>query len=475
VAGGGDRVVHATTFADCSYEGDLAALAGVPYRVGREARGEFQEPHAGILFMRPLAQAPDPAAAATGARHATLKLRHFSTWQVPLPQSTGEADDAVQACNFRTTLATDPANRVPVPQPAHYDPYYLRSLEIFAGIERVPNGKYSWNRPQLVGRQTAYVEADAAARRRIVEEHWEVTLGLMYFLQNDATVPGPVRAAWREFGLPRDEYADNDHRPYEMYVREARRITGRAVFTQHDAMLAPGRRRAPVHTDSVAMTEWYLDSHGCTPARHPGGLEEGKMMLHQETFPGQVAYRCLLPQGIDNLLVPVCLSATHVGWNVIRLEPVFMQTGEAAGLAAALARRDKVSVARLPADRLVREWCARGSVVTFCNNPGAGDEAWATAAQYFGTKGFLADYDVRADEPLSVSVARVWAAGFHALRAGTLDPNVLNAAVLAATESGDVAPVAAEEFAALLPGLPAVPAGGLSRGGALQCLWAALG
>jgi hypothetical protein len=479
--GGEERTVQAATFADCTYEGDLAALAKVPYRVGREARDEFGEPHAGVLFMRPLAEPPTADAADVGRKHSRLKLRHFSTWQTPLPQSSGAADAAVQACNYRTTLTTNPANRHPIPKPAHYDPYYLRSLEVFAGIERVPNDKFGWNRPQLVGRQTEYVEADWATRQRIIDEHWDVTMGLLYFLQNDATVPINVRRAWLEFGLPKDEFGDNGHRPHEMYVRETRRITGRTIYTQHDAMLAPGRDRAPVHADSIAMTEWYLDSHACTPARMPGGLEEGKMMLHQETFPGQVSYGCLLPLGVDNLLVPVCLSATHVGWNAVRLEPVFMQTGEAAGLAAALAQRAKTTVANLDRDQLVRALCVRRSMVTFFNDVDVGGtEAWVPAVQYFGTKGFFADYDARPNEPLRAAVANAWVQGFDSLRRGVLDANQLNATVLAAERDDDARTISAEEFVALLPGLAGAMSGAkgaavVGRGQALDWLWSSQG
>lgn len=477
-SGGPDVTVAAGSFADCTYEGDVAALAGVPYRVGREAREEFGEPHAGIIFMQPRAEAPSPEAAQLAAQQKELRLRRFSGWQVIMPESTGAADGAVQACNYRTTLTTNPANRLPVPKPADYDPYYLRSLETFAGIECVPNDKYGWNRPQLVGQQTAYVEADWETRQRILDEHWSTTMGLLYFLQHDSTVPGIVRRAWLEFGLPKDEYADNGHRPYELYVRETRRITGRAIFTEHDSVLAPGLQRAPTHRDSIAMTEWYLDSHSCTRARVPGGLEEGKMMLHQESFPGQVPYRCLLPQGVDNLIVPVCLSATHVGWNAVRLEPVLMQTGEAAGLAVALAGKSQTSLADLDPDRLVRGLCERRSMVTFFNDVDVGrPDPWVPAAQYFGTRGFFHDYNARANAPLKRTTAKIWADAFGKTRAEETEPDSLSAAVLHA-ESGESPPVTAAEFEAMVsPGT--VPAHldatvVLTRGQALHWLWTLL-
>jgi hypothetical protein len=461
--GGSDVTVRAKIFADCTYEGDLAALAKVPYRVGRESRAEFGEPHAGIVFMQPTSQAPNPEAAQLAALHDELKLRKFAGWQVLLPQSTGVADGAVQACNYRTMLTTDPANRVPIPKPANYDPYFLKSLEVFSGVESIPNGKFGWNRPQLVGRQTAYVEGDWTTRQRIMDEHWEMTLGLLYFLQNDPTVPEGVRRAWLEYGLAKDEFAGNGHRPYEMYIREARRITGRAIYTQHDAMLAPGLWRAPVHADSIAMTEWYMDSHSCTTARVPGGLEEGKAMLHQETFPGQVPYRCLLPQGVDNLLVPVCLSATHVAWGTVRLEPVFMQTGESAGLAAALALKHGTTPAQLNPDLLVRTLCERRSMVTFFNDVDvSANEPWIAAAQYFGTKGFFDSYNARMGEPLHQAVGKAWVDGLKKLREGRLDPMAQAAAIVQAGKDGTKA-MTEDEFDTLLSASPSSSAAPTSK------------
>ncbi|MFM8702732.1 MAG: FAD-dependent oxidoreductase, partial [Planctomycetia bacterium] len=362
---GGDIVLRGKVFADATYEGDLASLAKVPYRVGRESREEFGEPHAGIVFMKPVSQPPDAESARLAERRAAMNLREFTGWQVILPESTGAADPAVQACNYRTPLVTDPANRVPIPKPEHYDPYYLKTLEVYSGVASIPNGKFGWNRPQLLGLQTPYVEADWTERQRIMDKHWETTLALLYFHQHDPTVPEKIRAAWLEYGLAKDEFIDHGQRPYEMYVREARRITARAMFTQHDAMLAPGLGRAPVHADSIAVTEWYMDAHGCTTARVLGSMDEGKAMLHQETFPGQLPWRCLLPQGLDNLLVPVCLGATHVAWGTVRLLPVFMQTGEVAGLAAALAVKAGSPPTGLDADRLVRELCRRRCMVSF--------------------------------------------------------------------------------------------------------------
>ncbi len=406
--------VQAKVFADCSYEGDLAALAKVPYRVGREARDEFNEPHAGVIFMSPVKSAPTPELARAAELHHRLKLRKFSGFQrIKQPESTGEADGNVQAFNYRTILSSDPANRLPVEKPANYDPEKLKLLEHGSIISPIPNSKRGWDRPQLVGMQTEYVEADWTGRQKIMNAFWDTTMALLYFLQNDPSVDPARQKSWREFGLAKDEFTDNGHRPHEFYVREARRITGRYIFTQHDAMLAEGLERAPVHEDSIAVTEWYLDTHACTPRRIEGALEEGKMMLDVETFPGQVPYRAILPQGVDNLLVPVCLSSTHVAWGTIRLEPTWMNLCESAGHAAAIAVQQRIAPAQLDPDGLLRKLATSHVMLSFFNDVDvSSDDPQVAAAQYFATKGFFADYDAQLDDPLTEAVKAVWKQNF---------------------------------------------------------------
>lgn len=336
----------------------------------------------------------------------------------------------MQAFNYRTILSSDPANRLSVEKPANYDPDKLNRLEHGSIVSPIPNSKRGWNRPQLVGLQTDYVEADWAGRQKVMDAHWDATMALLYFLQNDPSVDPALQKSWREFGLAKDEFTDNGHRPYEFYIRETRRIRGRYVFTQHDAMLADGLERAPVHEDGIGVTEWYLDTHACTPRRIPGALEEGKMMLDVETFPGQVPYRAILPQGTDNLLVPVCLSSTHVAWGTIRLEPTWMNLCESAGHAAALAVKAKVTPAGLDPDVLLRKLASSHIMLQFFNDVDvASDDPRVPAAEYFGTKGFFDSYDAKLDEPLTGAVKAVWQNGFEKLKHGTLEAMQLARAV----------------------------------------------
>ncbi len=431
--------VAAAVFADCSYEGDLMPLAKVAYRVGREARSEFAEPHAGKLFMRKTDQRPATISEREDQAYRRLNLRKFPGYQeIIAGASTGEGDRCVQAFNYRPTLSFDPANRLPVVKPAGYDRELIAGLVLGCVSQPTsPNRKIFWNRPQLVGPHQDYVEGDWRMRRQVMDQLWTISISGLFFLQNDASIPEAERVQWLRYGLAKDEFADNGGRPYEMYVREGRRLDARTILTEYDSKLARGTMRAPVHVDSIGVTEWYLDSHPCSWQEVPGSLHEGKFMLWFETWPGQIPYRSLLPKGVDNLLVPVNFGATHVAWGGARLEPVFMQTGEAAGLAVALAKHDGLTPASLDSDRLVRELCLRRSMVTFFNDIDvSGKEAWIPAVLYFGTKGYFGDYDAHPGEPLSEEVRILWQDAFEHLRQGTLDSARLAAAVHATEVSG---------------------------------------
>lgn len=474
-AGAKTQHIRAKIFADCSYEGDLLALAKVPFAVGREARADYGEPHAGVVFLQPSKEPPTPEAARLEKLHDQLRLRKFPGFQILLPASPGTGDRLVQAFNYRTILSSDPANRLPVEKPANYNPEALKKLEFGSMVSPIPNNKIGWNRPQLVGPHHAYPEADWPTRQRIMDEHWQATMALLYFLQNDPSVPEVKRAFWQKLGLAKDEFPDHGHRPYEFYVREARRLVGRYVFTQHDAMLAPGQLRAPVHGDSIGITEWYMDTHACTLQRQPESLDEGKMMLHHETFPGQVPYRALLPQGVDNLLVPVCLSATHVAWGTIRLEPTWMNLAESAAFAAAQAIRQNVPPAAISTDALLRTLARQRVMISFFNDIDLNSDApWIPAAQYYGTRGFFPDYDVRPAAPLKASTAKIWLAASR--QSNTSDSTHQQTLTeVARSEATDSAPISRSGWEALLASRPvpdrADDAPPLSRGEALQMLF----
>jgi hypothetical protein len=438
--------VSAATFVDAMYEGDLMALAKVKYRVGREARDEYGEPHAGKVFTN-IDKGPAPQAAVEGK----LNIRPYGQKQGAIdPESPRTADGAVQAYNMRMCVTSDPDNRIMLTEPppgydrAEYVDYDRKSIATNGG----PNSKSHMNSPILPGENHEYPEADWPTRDKITKRHLNFALGLIWFLQNDESVSEKARNEFRRWGLPKDEFADNGHVPYEMYVRETRRLVGRHVYTEHDNSPAKDFGRTPIRGDSIAVTDWYMDSHSCTTDKRPGYKYDGKLILTEESRPGQIPYRALLPQDVDNLLVPVCMSTTHISWGAVRLEPVWMQTGEAAGCAAALAHQKKIAPGKLSGDDLTRLLCDRRQLVSFFNDFATSDsDEWVPAVQYLGTKGFFADYDARPNQPLTVGLAKLWADGFVSLRRGKHDGNALAAQVGKLAPQGDRSFVSAAMFA----------------------------
>jgi len=440
--------VEAASFADCTYEGDLAAVAGVPWRVGREARSEFGEPHAGVIFTRDRAPGESPCP------RPPLKIRKMGALdgvEILRPESTGEADAAVMAYNYRLILTKNPANRVMVAKPEGYDPTKLgwHGRSIVPGL---PNDKIAWNGGgRLIGPQHAYPTGDWKTREQISRQYLEAAVGRLWFYQNDPAADPVDRDFWKDYGLAKDEFPDNGHLPYEVYVREARRIVGRYVFTEHDAVFAPGIERTPVHTDSIAVTDWPIDSVACTdrPPRSGEARLEGAFIVADAWRPAQVPWRTLLVQGLDNLVVPVCLSATHVGFGTIRLEPVWMQTGEAAAFAIALAHHTGRALARIDSDELVRKLVRSRMLVSFFNDAdvSVGDES-TVAIQYLGTKGFFKTYDARPERPLSNPLAEAWLRITRALLSRDSAFDATAAACGLPDEEDEVgAPITCAEFA----------------------------
>lgn len=343
----GDCVsIGARTFIDCTYEGDLAAAAGVPYRVGREAEEEFGESLAGIRYVD----------------WRTGK-------ELVLPES-GAASPGIQSYCARSVFTTDRKKLVPVRKPASYDQHLMDLMPLG---EDFATGRLSWrsygkpmaglkwelngtiNAPTSLncpGVGWAWPEANRAQRARLERYHIEHAASFVWFLQHDARVPEKLREYWRQAGLHADEFTDNGHWPWQIYVRQGRRIEGRARVTQHNFTLDPRLGRTPKVPHPVAIGEYAIDVHPCHDRRFEiKGLQEGAIWFPKSvptpSRPGQVPYEALLPKAIDNLLVPVALSATHIGMAVCRMEPVWMTTGQVAGLAAAEAQRLGRDVAAL--------------------------------------------------------------------------------------------------------------------------------
>lgn len=354
-------------FVDATYEGDLMAHAGVKYTVGREGRDEYGESLAGFLPapLRPR-DAAYMAAPGTAYTHGTpcqLPARDASGklfWGVtdkPWP-APGTGDKRVQSYNFRVVITRDKDNRVPFPKPKNYNPaHYDLLVELirhypgirFARIVYVgwiPGGKSEVNASGLIvstdywGGSDDYPEGDGATRARIYQDHADYVQGLLWFLGNDERVPPELRKETQEWGLCRDEFADNGHWPYALYVREARRMIGRYVMRQQDC------QEDLTKPDAVAMGSFILDSHAYQRLVTPEGYVTDEGNFDVKSMPYQIPYRSITPQKEQcvNLLVPVCLSATHVAYGSIRMEPVYMSLGHVSGLAAMAAIRADAAV-----------------------------------------------------------------------------------------------------------------------------------
>lgn len=449
---GGDRVaVSAVAWADCSYEGDLMAVCGAPYRFGRESRDELGEPHAGRIFVRPSKEPPDERLAFLGTEHDKLNLREFPGFQEIIETNgSGAGDDRVQAFNWRTMLTKVEGNVVPIEKPADYNPDSIKTFEKPGVMDYgPPNGKRRVNRPQLVGPHNAYVEGSWRDRKKVMDDHWNALLSCLYFARHDDSVPEEKRTEMQRWGLPKDEFVENGHRPFEIYVRESRRLEGRYVFTEHDAEYIDEIGRARIHADAIAVTEWYIDIHACSFERLPDTLHEGKIMLHQHTFPGQIPYRAILPPDHDNLLVPLCVSSSHVGWSTIRLEPTWMNIGEAAAWAAVQAAETGVMPAEIDTELLVQKLADSRVMISFFNDIDLGaDEAWIPAVAYLATKGFFPGYNAGATDALDEGTAKVWAAAYHTLKEGKSSSPVDTAAAARKARGGTR--ISSAEFASLI-------------------------
>jgi hypothetical protein len=457
-------------FVDASYEADLAALAGAGFRSGREGRQEFGEPHAGRHFttIEPIGSIGDELARQLG-------LHYFNrTSRRQFGGSTGAADRAVQAYTARLVLTNRPENRRPIPSPlgysrerylgaldrtasAHAQPYPLSSHLLHGDLEalrlapNLPRGKMDWLGANLVGGNHDYPTANASRRREIYHAHIGHALGLLYFLQHDPAVPVAVREHLREWGLSRDEYRDNDNLPHLIYVREARRLAGRHVFTQHDAMRHPQHGRTPIHPDAIAFAEWPMDSHDCNPVRQPGSCNDGEFILAEETLPAHIPFRVMVSDAVENLIVPVAMSSTHVGWGTLRLETVFVHTGEAAGVAAALCLRDNVAPAALRPSLLQAELLRRGVVVSYLAGVDLGsEERWVKDAQFLAARGFFAGYRVEPAHLVTPAKSAGWSHALARLLRGDDDANENAAEVLRALRSPDPEPTTDENASALL-------------------------
>ncbi len=367
------RVFRGKMFIDATYEGDLMAKAGVSYTIGRESNSQYGETLNGVQIKRAYShqfeKPVDPYLKPGEPSSGLLPGLHGDS-----PGKEGDGDHRVQAYNFRLCLTDAGDNKIPFPKPKDYSVlrYELLLRYYEAGFDKIP-----WIRSMMPNRKTdinnrhgfssdniganyGYPDGDYAVREKIIAEHISYQKGLMWTLANHPRVPEKVRKEVSQWGLAKDEFVDNGNWPYQLYVREARRMVSDYVMTEQNCR---GRRIAP---DSIGLGAYGMDSHNTQRyvdeqghVRNEGDIQIGGFK------PYLISYRSIIPkqEQCSNLLVPVCLSASHIAFGSIRMEPVFMVLGQSAASAACLAIDDNVSVQQLDYGKLRKRLLSDGQIL----------------------------------------------------------------------------------------------------------------
>ncbi len=368
-------VYRARIFADCTYEGDLMAQSGVSFTWGREGRAQYGESLAGVLEKTPKHQ-------------FSLEIRSVDEQGALLPEiereplgAPGLADRKVESYNFRLILTDDANNQIPFPKPKTYDAHRYEllgrllaamagnanhppSLRDFANMVAIPNRKVDCNNngpfsTDYLGGSWNYPTASYRERTTIQQAHVDYTQGFFWFLAHDPRVPAQFQAEVNRWGLARDEFTDNQSWPSQLYVREARRMVGDFVMTQADLQTS---LRKP---DPIGMGSYNIDSHNTQRMVTVDGSVQNEGDVQVGVEPYQIPYRVLLPKRTEatNLLVTVCMSASHVAYSSLRMEPQYMILGQAAGVAAGMAVKQQTALQDVDTEALAEKLKKQGAVL----------------------------------------------------------------------------------------------------------------
>lgn len=419
-----------SVFLDATYEGDLGAAAGVPFRVGREGKDEFDEPGAGRVYKY------------WGGEEGA--------------GSTFQQDNAVQSYNYRLCLTDNPANRVAFARPARYNREDYASLveDVWTGrntdaaMQRVTPEMMEENRKHIRAGNPSKLPGDKWGIAKITnivhvpnrktdannqhgvflstdlpEENWpwptsswewrdkfaqrlrEYTEGLFWFAQNDPELPPHFRKAAKEWGLAKDEYADNGHFPRQVYVREGRRFEGLYFFTATDAIPATLGSRPPIHASSITASHYALDSHAVRK-REQGRIHlDGFLSYPSAVY--TVPYGVMVPKEVDNLLLPVPVSGSHIGFSTLRMEPCWMAIGQAAGIASALAIDEKVKIQNIDLARLQDKLIDQKATLIYFKDVD-NSSPYFRMVQYLGLRGYLPDWAARLHAPVDAPTLAAW-------------------------------------------------------------------
>jgi hypothetical protein len=370
----GDRL-RAKLFFDSGYEGDLMAQAGVSYTIGRESVTKYGESLAGV---RPKDKNHQFDVRVPSRDQRGRLLPEIS----PRPRGEiGSGDPRVQSYNFRLILTNNKKNQTPFTRPASYDPRryevlrrFIETVERERGAapalgelllirEDLPWFKADFNNrgpfsTDYIGHSYGYPDGSYAQRGKIWRDHASYTKGLLFYLANDSHVPRSLRNDMNKWGLARDEFVDNGNWPYQLYIREGRRMVGDFVMTQRDIQTDLAK------PDAIAMGSYNSDSHNVQRFEQPDRTVQNEGNMEVAVEPYQIPYRVMLPRRSQatNLLVPVCFSASHVTYSTLRMEPQYMMMGQAAGVAAALAISAGVAPQDIDVTALRRLLKAQGMV-----------------------------------------------------------------------------------------------------------------
>ncbi len=427
----GDKEIYeGSVFLDATYEGDLGAAAGVPFRVGREGKDEFNEPGAG---------------------------RVYKYWGgIEGEGSTFQGDNAVQAYNYRLCLTNNPKNRVLFQKPKNYNREEYASIinDVWTGrntdkamqsitqkmMEENKISIQKGNESKLPGDKWGIAKAtnivylpnmksDANNQHGVFvstdlpEENWpwptsswewrdkfakrlrEYTEGLFYFIQNDPELPAQFIQNTRKWGLAKDEYTDNGNFPRQVYVREGRRFEGLYFFTAHDALPVSLGSRPPIHQKSITASHYALDSHAVRKR------EEGRIhldgFLSYPTAVYTVPFGVMVPKSVDNLLLPVPVSGSHIGFSTLRMEPCWMAIGQAAGITASISIQDKVKVQNINIQKLQDYLIDQNATLIYYKDVNVSSEDFRMV-QYMGLKGYLPDWEACLNDPIDKETFNAW-------------------------------------------------------------------
>ena len=416
----------ARIFIDATYEGDLGAAANVPFRIGRESRSEFNEPCAGKIYRH------------WGVQFDKGVKSDFNGYEgYESEGTTYMGDNAVQAYSYRLCLTCDKASLRPISKPASYnrDEYASIVEDVYTGrntgvamlevtqeqmeenrrivqaggrtripgdpwgiakitnMVTLPNGKTDANNQHMAFVSTdlpeenwAWPTASWEWRDKFAERLKNYTLGLLWFVQNDKALPEAFRRECRKWGLSKGEYEDNENFPRQVYVREGRRLSGTYLFTANDAIPVAIGQRPPVHRESVTSSHYALDSHAVL--KRESGRAHLDGFFGYESRPYTVPFGVMVPQQVSNLLFPVPVSGTHVGFSTMRMEPCWMALGEAAGVAASQAVDRQLPVQELDIEAIQSTLVDNNASLIYYSDVDSSSEDYKMV-QLMGVKGYI--------------------------------------------------------------------------------------